>query len=333
MAKVFLSPATLVGGSLAGALILALWLGGFTDRTDTQAATAPPQRAPVAAVPERESAEPVLAAAREPAPESTAAPTSPVQPVALAGTCPSQPLLAVHGAADGRFALEPALAAGSHVQPSAYVTVAREAAQQGRLHDAEVAWLAACHLAEKASGGQSVAVADLKSQLAEQYAGYAAAEAGSGREDLLQRAAALLSESAITYSAALGRDASKTRIAEQRLASLRDPATLQRARMEVHSGAATRAMGAAPRSAEEASPQRSPGGRVPSRLISSDPELSQLERDIERLRAQAGSVTRDPAGLRQRDAQAVAQRDARCQDKACLLHWYAQRREQLLDEF
>ena len=44
-------------------------------------------------------------------------------------------------------------------------------------------------------------------------------------------------------------------------------------------------------------------------------------------------MSRDPAGLRRREAQALAQRDARCQDKACLVRWYAQRRRQLLAEF
>jgi uncharacterized protein len=67
--------------------------------------------------------------------------------------------------------------------------------------------------------------------------------------------------------------------------------------------------------------------------VASDPQLAQLDRDLQRLRAQASRVARDPAGLRRREAQALAQRDARCQDKACLLQWYAQRRRQLLAEF
>jgi hypothetical protein len=68
-------------------------------------------------------------------------------------------------------------------------------------------------------------------------------------------------------------------------------------------------------------------------LISSDPELAQLESDIGRLQAQASRVTRDPNGLRRRDAEAQARRDAQCEDKSCLLRWYAQRRSQLLNEF
>jgi hypothetical protein len=248
-----------------------------------------------------------------------------VQSVSLARTCPSQALAAPQGPADGRFALESALASADHVDPAAYVTVAREAAQQGRVRDAEVALLAACHLAERASGSQSVALADLKSRIAQQYAALAASQPAGAREGLLQRASALLSETAITYAATLGRDAPRTRSAEQQLASLRDPATLQRARAELRND--TRVMGAAPRAAPE------PASAPASRLISTDPELAQMERDMERLRAQASSVTRDPGGMHRRDSQALAQRDAACQDKACLLRWYAQRRSQLLDEF
>jgi len=325
MSRVFLSPATFVGGSLVGAFLLAAGLGVFTG--DEQPAAAPAALRGTASPPDA-VAQPAVAPRVLPAAPQGPQPPAPgqVRSVALAQTCPSEPLAVARGAGDGRFALEAALATGAQVEPSAFVAVARESAQQGRLRDAEVAWLAACHLAERASGSHSVAVADLKSQLAQQYAGFAAAEASeAARQGLLQRASTLLSESAITYSAALGRDASKTRIAEQRLASLSDPATLQQARADL--GNDTRVMGAAPRSAPE--PRRA----APSRLISSDPELAQLERDMDRLHAQASRVTRDPAGLQRRDSQAVAQRDSACQDKACLLRWYAQRRSQLLDEF
>lgn len=68
-------------------------------------------------------------------------------------------------------------------------------------------------------------------------------------------------------------------------------------------------------------------------LIRSDPELTQLEADVARLRAQAASVARDPEGLRQRSERALAQRDAQCRDKACLLRWYAQRKRELFAEF
>ncbi|GAB3645961.1 lysozyme inhibitor LprI family protein [Ramlibacter alkalitolerans] len=329
MARVFLSPATFVGGSLAGALLLAAWLGAFTRSEEPAPAPAAANRT---TAPADLSGQPLAASDAVRADPQGRRPQAPatgqVQAVVLAETCPAQPLVVASGPGDGRFALASALSSGAQVEPSAYVTVARESAQQGHLRDAEVALLAACHLAEKGSGSHSVTVADLKSQMAQQYAAFAASqEQGDGREALLQRASALLSESAITYSAALGREASKTRLAEQRLASLRDPGALQRARADLQSEAGTRVMGAAESFAPTAR------NAAAARLISSDPELSQLERDMERLRAQASQVTRDPAGLHRRDSQALAQRDSACQDKACLLRWYAQRRSQLLDEF
>ena len=316
MSKVFSSPATFVGGSLAGALLLAAWFGAFTREPEPAPHPTP--------TPVRRVAAPAPNLAAEPAP----APAQPQpQPVALAPTCPAQALTTARGDGDGRFALHSALSGGERVEPSAYVTVARESAGEGRVRDAEVALLAACHAQERAGGSHSVALADLKSQIAQHYVALAASEPTGGvREQLLQRAATLLSESAITYSAALGRQASKTRMTEQRLASLHDPATLQRAR----AAAETRVMGAAPHSADEAQAARGTPARD---LISSDPELAQLESDLQRLHAQASTVTRDRSGLRRRDGQALAQRDAACQDKACLLRWYAQRRGQLLAEF
>jgi ribosomal protein S15P/S13E len=67
-------------------------------------------------------------------------------------------------------------------------------------------------------------------------------------------------------------------------------------------------------------------------LVRGDPELAQLDKDLDRLRAQAESVTSHPSALRRDVASARAQRDA-CGDRACLLRWYAHRREQLLAAF
>jgi hypothetical protein len=75
------------------------------------------------------------------------------------------------------------------------------------------------------------------------------------------------------------------------------------------------------------------GASTAERIVCGDAELAQMDSDIQRLRAQAGSMTRDPAGFRRRSEQAVAQRDARCRDRECLVRWYQQRRAQLLAEF
>jgi hypothetical protein len=209
---------------------------------------------------------------------------------------------------------------------SALVAVAREAQQQGRSRDAEVALIAACHAAEREAGARSAPVADVKSQLGQHYVALSA-HAGSEpqREQLHRRAEGLWSDSAQAYASALGRSASKTRLANQRLASLQAMAP---------ANPATARMGAARGTSESAQQAAQALANVPvPALARSDPELAQLQRDLDRLHAQAARVARDPAGMRRREAQALAQRDARCQDKACLLRWYAQRRRQLLAEF
>lgn len=298
------SSSWLAAGALgAGIVVLAIYLGWFRP-------------GPAPAAPER------AAAAPEAVVPITATPTP--QSVAQASSCPGQPLAVARTDADGRFELEPVLASTSNADANAFLAVAREASQQGRPHDAEVALLAACHVAEQAAGARSSPLADVKSHLGQQYVELAAREqADDVREGLLQRASAMFADSAQVYAAVLGRQASKTRMAEERLAAVREPETL-RAALRESPARATETMGAAPAAL--------PRGQA-GLLVRSDPELAQMEYDLQRLRSQAASVTRDPRGLEARHQQALAQREARCQDKACLQRWYAQRRAQLLDEF
>jgi hypothetical protein len=307
MDKQWRSTGLFAAGAIAGgALAVAAYLGWFSPR--------PPPPSPASPV-----------AAAPPSAVTPPAPAVAVQPVAAASTCPAQPLAVASDDRDGRFALEPVLGKGNHADASAFLAVAKEATGAGRLRDAEVALLAAFHVAEQANGGASAPLADVKSQLGQHYVLLAAREdTEAAREGLLQRASDLFSDSAGAYAAALGRNASKTRLAEERLAAVRSPETLSAA-LQPQPEPPTTTMGAAP----EIAPRRS---AVPL-LVNSDPELAQLEHDMQRLRAQAESISRDRAGMQQRDAQALAARDARCQDKACLLRWYAQRRAQLLDEF
>lgn len=302
MARSWQSTGLFAAGGIAGAaLVLGAYLGWF----------APEQAAPVAV---RAQDEPVAVAAP---------PTPAAQAVAVASSCPAQPVATPAGEGDGRFSLQAALATGARLDAAAFASVARESAQQGRWRDAEVALLAACHAAEHASGRQSGPLADVKSQLGQQYVAMAAREAGQGvRDSLLQRAGEMFADSAGIYAAVLGRQASKTRLAEERLAAVRNPESWAAGRQDEPS---TSTLGAAP----ETAPRRTEA----SLLVNSDPELAQLEHDLQRLRAQAASVSRDPAGLDRRDAAATAQRNARCQDKDCLLQWYEQRRRQLLAEF
>ena len=249
-------------------------------------------------------------------------PLAPPQP-ASGSSCPAESLAQAGGRRDGLFQLQPALSPDA--KASALVTVAREAQQQGRVRDAEVALIAACHAAEREGGPRSAPLADVKSQLGQHYLNLAARETEPRRLELHHRAESLWAQSADGYAASLGRNASKTRLAKQRLASLEQV---------VASNPATASMGAAPATSPTTERDAAAAANVPvPALVHSDPELAQLESDMARLQEQARRVSRDPAGMRRREAQALARRDARCQDKACLVRWFAQRRRQLLAEF
>jgi hypothetical protein len=314
MTREWRSTTMFAAGAIAGgAVVVAAWMIWF----------APHEQPPV---PVR-----TFATAPQTAAQPLASAPQAQQAAAVASSCPSQPLAVARSDGDGQFLLQAALSSGAQADPGAFLTVAKEAAEQGRVRDAEVALMAACHAAEQASGGQSAPVADVKSQMGQHYVILAAEEGtDTAREGLLQRASSLFAESASAYAAALGKNASKTRNAEQRLASVREPETLR---------AALRQRPRATQSGSErplVDGDPAPGGTramgSAGALVRSDPDLSQLDHDLQRLHAQASSLSRDPDGMRQRDARAFAQRDA-CRDESCLRRWYAQRRAQLLDEF
>ncbi len=308
-------------GALGGGLlVLVAWLYIFgADSLPWAPEPTAPSTARIAVT----EAENVVAAA---APQPPAA-----EEVITASTCPPQPAVPASASQqDGQFILDAALETRPLPTASAFMTVAREAVQGGRVRDAEVALIAACRVAERQGGSYSAPVADVKAQLGEHYLRMAA-QSGEDQEQgrlLYDRATTLLSETADAYAAALGKNASRTRFAEKRLALVRanDP---QDAAAKLPPGFRTTPpteMGAAAGSAAEAE-------RTDARkLISSDPELAQMDSDIGRLQAQASRVTDDPKGMQKRDAEAAAKRDA-CQDRQCLLRWYAQRRSQLLNEF
>jgi hypothetical protein len=305
------------GAIAGGAVVFAAWMTWFAPHERP----APPVR--------------TFATAPQPAAQPLASAPLPQvqQAAAAASSCPSQPLAIAKSDGDGQFLLQAALSSGSKADPGAFLAVAKEAAEQGRVRDAEVALMAACHAAEQEAGGQSAPVADVKSQMGQHYVILAAEEsADSAREGLLQRASSLFAESASAYAAALGKNASKTRMAEQRLASVREPETLRAALRQRPMARATEVSVEQPVQDGDAEPRSTRAMGSAAALVRSDPDLARIDRDLQRLHAQASSVSRDPSGMRQRDERAFAQRDA-CRDEGCLRRWYAQRRAQLLDEF
>src|SRR5690349_14170061 len=129
----------LFAAGAAGAAVIvfcAWWAISGSSRTPLQHMTGPQRAAPHAAT---EAAK---------APVATPAATTTAQAVPISvSTCPQQPAVPVSTAqADGAFALEAALEAKPLPSSSAFLAVGREAAQQGRARDAEVAFIAACRV-------------------------------------------------------------------------------------------------------------------------------------------------------------------------------------------
>ncbi|RYF13588.1 MAG: hypothetical protein EOO30_20860 [Comamonadaceae bacterium] len=299
------------GAIAGGVVVLAIYLGWLK----------PEGVDPVRSLPHASAVDP----AADSAPVQPAVAAAPLVP---AGTCPSQPVARAGTPEDGQFVVDPAAAARSSTHPEAYLTVAREAMEAGRTRDAEVALIAACHTAETAYGRPSAPLADVKSQMGQHYVALAAREdLDESRSQLLQRASALFADSASAYASALGKNASKTRMAEQRLAALREPgATLPRAAPLVV---------AAPREAEPDTSRL--GAARSSSLVDRAPlrseDLGKVEGDLDRLYNQARSISRDPAGVARRHQQALAQRSACRGDAECLRGWAAQRKRELFSEF
>jgi hypothetical protein len=255
-------------------------------------------------------------------------PDSMTAPPVLA--CGYDPMLAPSGPWDGRFSVEAALASRQKPSPAAFTAAAKQAAAEQRSRDTEVALIVACRLASGASSRPTVALADIQTRLGQHYLQAAPGQASMpAQAELLARAHELLANSLGAYTAVLGPDASKTRLAGRRLAAV---------------AAASRPIDSPPENLSVFGAAMQPPAyyvrpgceNMPSAaqtIICSDPEFAQLDSDLRRLRAQAASVTSDPDGLLRRSEQAQARRDASCRDKACLLQWYGQRRRELIGEF
>jgi len=296
-------PAGLLAGGAVVALVLAGWLATRGPAPDTLATS-------------------VATVAVRPEAPSPVAGTTALATAAAPAACAFDPLLPRQGVQDGRFEVNAALATAADAPPSAFVAVAREATGEGRARDAEVALIVACRLAARSAPPPSVPISNVLGLLGQHYVSTAAgAQTDELRDALLARGRDLLDGSARGYTAVLGADSSRSRHATQRLAALqqREEAVRQAAVMEQRDGEI----------AGEESQGACTGGR---RFACDDADLQQVESDLQRLRAQVESVSRDPAGVRRRAAEAEARRDA-CADRGCVARWYAQRRSQLLDEF
>ena len=102
----------------------------------------------------------------------TLAKPAPSQATAVAfrgAECPMEPAAIISGDQDGRYRMPAELSGYATTEPNVFVAMGNEAAAAGRPHDAEIAYLMACRVADKFKGAGSVAAADARYELARYY--------------------------------------------------------------------------------------------------------------------------------------------------------------------
>lgn len=139
-------------------------------------------------------------------------------------SCPSEPVVAAAAGKDGQFPTQADVSGLTAVDIASFVILSREAAGAGRPRDAEAALLMACRIADQLKGSGSAESADARQQLAAHYAELSlrpGAAAPQNRTELLSRAQSLYADSLLTYSARLGSEHEKSRLAANSLALMR----------------------------------------------------------------------------------------------------------------
>jgi hypothetical protein len=155
-------------------------------------------------------------------------------PVAVAAAgrtaeCPQEAIATVAGIKDGRYRMPADLSGYASTDPQVFMVMGNEAAAAGRVHDAEVAYLMACRVADQYMGAGSAASADARYELARHYGSLANAPgpAAANCGDLLLRAEAMYSDSLQLFRANGSAPPEKLRLAEQGLAGVRQMAMAQ----------------------------------------------------------------------------------------------------------
>ena len=280
------------------------------------------------------------------APQSAA--LAPVQHAA----CPLQPAVAIAaGKKDGQFALQADLSSMAAANIASFIVLGKEAAAAGRPRDAEVAFLMSCRVADRLKGGDSVESANAKYQLGWLYARLALeGSASAKRAELRTRAERLYADSLRTFQAKYGPSHEKTRFAAEGLAALQQPPVPSTARSSSAPSSITaplpqprevagQSARAAPPLPQSPSASPSPGPTfdcakarsVPEKLICSDAELARLDRELGRVYTRAKNAAADGAAFRRQNSEEWRRREATCRDRECLLRWYANRHDQLIN--
>lgn len=277
--------------------------------------------------------------------KSTAAPQSASLAPVQRAPCPLQPAVAVAGRKDGQFVLQTDLSGMTASNIASFIVVGKEAVASGRPRDAEVAFLMSCRLADRLLGMDAVESADAKYQLGWLYARLAleGGSAGANRTELRRRAERLYAESLRTYQARYGPANKKTRFAAEGLAALRRtlspvPETSSKPSQASVPASQPRQEAATLPTPPQLGAATSPGPSfdctkarsVPETMICSDAALARLDRELGRVYARAKTVAVDGAAFRRQNSEEWRRREATCRDRECLLRWYGNRYDQLM---
>jgi hypothetical protein len=266
-----------------------------------------------------------------------------LEPMRQEAPCPGAMTLPASANDDASFQLIDANAGHKPSDVHAFIRIGKEAAASGRPRDAELAFIMACRVASR-PGTDPVLLADAKYQLARHFDESAAGRDPGFAKDLRRRARVLYGDSVRIYAVRLGDRHEKTNFASNALANLDTPAASEMQPPVVASARAndTRISGAAaaPTPAPAATPAQRPRPSFDctkahsrtEKLICSDAQLSQLDRELGKLFAQAKAGASNPADFRRRSDAQWKMREEQCTNRECLLAWYAQRRTQLLGE-
>ena len=284
--------------------------------------------------------------------------------------CPLEPAAIITGAEDGRYRMPAELSGYATTDPNVFVAMGNEAAAAGRPHDAEIAYLMACRVADRFKGAGSVFAADARYELARHYGNLAnTADKGAPNcGELLRRAELMYSDSHQLYRASYGAGHEKSRQAAQGLAGVRQTLVAQAgipaaspaappgvppiaAAPQPEAGVVMRespairpAPGATARPQArpvhvEKARERSPQKKVAARQARPGPACATARTTAERLicsDAELARLDREVSYLQARARNARKyedewrRREALCRDRACLLQVIANKRSQLM---
>jgi hypothetical protein len=272
-------------------------------------------------------------------------------PVRPSPACPLQPAAAKASGTDGRFQMPAELHKYGPGDVGAFMVIGKEAAAEGRLRDAEIAFLMACRVADRFKGAESVESTNARAQLSLHYETLAqlnGPSAATEREELRRRAQLLRPPGgALPAPAPAAPPAAPVAVPApeqpKQAATQPEAPAPRKAEVAAQAAAPVRSIAIAapnpPRARrpvavirqERTGPGCAHARSATEKMICSDSQLARLDRELDWLNARASNTSRNSWVLKQSE-QEWKRREASCRDRDCLMRTYTQRRQQLLND-